>query len=675
MGRNNPIAHHSRRCYSFAQFHLDAENRVLSKDGETLLLTRKNIDLLIVLIEHHGRLIDKENLFKMLWADVTVEESNISQNIYLLRKALGENTDQPQIIETVPKKGYRFIAEVNDCSVPELLTDTETRDQQEMGPTPHQQTTPAPVPFNKPTQSPAETVLPKASKGRWKPSYTMMVGGLVLSLGVLLFVLALSHRSSRPQTLQEVKSIAVLPFKLVGADNNDTPLGLGMTDSLITRLSFIKQLKVLPTSTVFNYTDNNFNPVEVGRGLGVDAVMTGTVQREAERIRVTIQLIDVNSGRFLWTAPFESEGSDIFRLQDDISERVAQALNVELSVSNKELLTKRYTHNQEAYEAYVRGMYFWNKRTKDGLDLSIKYFQEATQKDPEYALAFAGLGDSLALTVRMEYAASGKDEIYESAKAAALKALELDESLPEAHTALGMIYKNYDLDPDKAEREYIRALELNPNFATAHSRYGLLLMHRGRLDEAYEHIRQAYELDPLSRAFNTNMGSILFHRREYDKAAIYYRRVVEMEPTDYMSMGALGEVYEMSGAYDKAIATLTQAVEAAKGEKGYYQLLGDLGSVYARAGKKNEAQDFLKKLNEVPEQPEVEWPTIKILVALGESNQALDLLEQGARLKHPWVYNIPSILDLRFGARYDSLRNDSRFASLMQSCFNSPFCK
>lgn len=648
---------------------------MLSRDGKPLLLTRKNIDALIVLIEHRSQVLDKERLFKLLWADVTVEESNLSQNIYLLRKALGENIDQPQIIETIPKKGYRFIAEVNDCSVQEQLPDNKTLNPEETGNAHHQQNAPTLAPTDDPAQSISGIAPRKAAPSWWESSFTIITGGFFLSLCVLLFILVLSHRGANNKTLNEARSIAVLPFKLVGASSSDTPLGIGMTDSLITRLSTLKQIKVLPTSTVFKYTDGNFDPQEVGRTLGVDAIMTGTVQKDAGRIRVTIQLLDVNSGQFLWTAPFESEGNDIFRLQDTISERVAQALNFKLSESGKELLTKRYTHNPEAYEAYIRGMYFWNKRTNDGLILSIKYFEEATQKDPKYALAYAGLGDALALTGRLGYSSSGKDEVYEKARAAALKALELDETLPEAHTALGMIYKNYDLDPDKAEKEYIRALELNPNFATAHSRYGLLLMHRGKLDEAYEHIRQAYELDPLSRSFNINMGSILFHQRAYDKAGIYYRRAVELEPTDYMSAGALGEVNEMQGNYDAAIAILTQAIETAKGKNDYYQLLGDLGSVYVKAGRKIEAQNILKKLNELPEEKDVEWPKIKIHAALGESNEALYLLEQGVRLKHSWVNSMPSILDLRFGARYDSLRTNPRFVSLMQSCFNSSFCK
>lgn len=652
---------------------MDTEKRVLAKDGEPLLLTRKNIDLLIVLVEHRGELLDKERLFKILWADVAVEESNLSQNIYLLRKALGENSDQPQVIETIPKKGYRFIAEVNDCSIPEEAPPAAVINLEDTDNTRHRQNAATLAFVDETAQSTPAMTPQKAGTRWWKTPFTIITGCSLLLLCVLLLILS-SRKGSHPEKLNEVRSIAVLPFKLVGASSSDTPLGLGITDSLITRLSTFK-IKMLPTSAVFRYTDSNLDPIEIGHTLSVDAVMTGTVQRNARRIRVTIQLLDVNSGQFLWSAPFEFEGDDIFRLQDTISERVAQALNFKLNESGKELLTKRYTSNPEAYDAYIRGVYFWNKRTKDGLALSIKYFQEATQKDPEYALAFAGLGDALALTGRRGYSSYGKDEIYEKASAAALRALELDERLPEAHATLGMIYKNYNLDPDKAEKEYIRALELNPNFATAHSRYGLLLMHRGKLDEANKHIRQAYELDPLSRPINMNMGAILFYRRAYDEALTYYRRAVELEPADFMTVGALGEIFEMMGNYDGAIATLKQAIETAKGEKGYYQLLGDLGSVYAKANRKIEAKSILKKLDALPEDKQAPWPRIMIHVALGDSEEALDLLEQGVKLKHDWVNNIPSILELRFGARYDSLRADRRFISLIESCFGSPICK
>jgi TolB-like protein/DNA-binding winged helix-turn-helix (wHTH) protein/Flp pilus assembly protein TadD len=651
------------------------ENRVLAREGEPLVLTRKNIDSLIVLIEHRGEVLDKERFFQLLWPDVAVEESNLSQNIYLLRKALSENVEQPQIIETIPKKGYRFIAEVNECSVPEVITDTRTLGSEETAKEEDRQTATSVAPTNERPQSGASHASLNSDRRSSKRLGTIIIGGIFLSACVLFAVLAVSRRNHNPKTLHDVKSVAVLPFKLIGSSSNDTPMGLGMTDSLITKLSTLKQIKVLPTSAVFNYTDGNVNPIEIGRRLRVDAIMMGTVQKDGERIRVTVQMCDVTSGQFLWTEPFESEGNDIFRLQDAISERVVQALNFRLSEPGKELLTKRYTNNAQAYEAYITGMYFWNKRTADGLALSIKYFQEATQKDPQYALAFALLGDALGLTVRLGYSKSSKEDIYEQAKAAALKALALDESLPEAHTALGMIYKNYELDPDKAEKEYKRALDLNPYFAPAHSRYGLLLMHRGKFDEAYDHIRQAHELDPLSPSFTTNMGAILYYRRAYDKSAIYYKRTVELEPTDYMSLGALGEVYTMQGNYDEAIANLTRAVEAMKGKKGYYQLLGDLGDAYAKAGKKNEAENILRKLNEVQEEDEVEWPKIILYTSLGDFNQALKLLEIGARLKHPWVFNIPSILSLRFSARYDPLRTDPRFIALLQSCFTSPFCK
>jgi DNA-binding winged helix-turn-helix (wHTH) protein/TolB-like protein/Tfp pilus assembly protein PilF len=658
--KESPVVSHSRRCYRFAQFHLDAERHVLSKDGATVALTRKTIELLIILIGHRNRLLDKEQLLKMLWADVAVEESNLSQNIYLLRKALGEQTERPRFIETIPKRGYRFIAEVSACHA-----DTPTTTPQAEQPDTLNEAAIR-------SELPTATATAARRVSLWRRPVV-----IILTCGLLFCALAaawvLSHRRRQPRTLVEIKSVAVLPFKLVGASSQDTPLGLGLTDALITSLGNLNQIKVLPTSTVFKYTDSDFNPLEVGRGLGVDAVMAGTVQKDGARIRVTVQLLAVNSGQFLWAEAFESEGSDLFQLQEVIAGRVAQALNVQLSAPDKARLAARHTNNPEAFEAYLRGVYFWNKRTKEGLTLSIKYFQEATQKDPTYAAAYAGLADALGLSSRFNYSTS--KELYEQAEAAALTALALDERLPEAHTALGMIYKGYVMNPDAAEREYKRALELNPNDATAHSRYGLLLLHRGQLAAAYEHIRAAYELDPLSRAFNTNMGAILFYRREFDQSAIYYQRALELEPTDYMVVGSLGEIYESQGHYDESIAKFAAAVAAAKGQPGYYQLLGDLGHAYAKAGRKAEAEHMLQQLIKLHAASETEWPVIKIHVGLGQFNQALDLLEYGSRHGSPWISNIPTVLDLRFGPRYDPLRTDPRFAALAQACFNSTVCK
>lgn len=655
--RDERDATHSARCYSFDRFHLDAENHALSKDGAPVALTRKTIELLIVLVEHGGRVLSKAELLKMLWAEVAVEEANLSQNVYLLRKALGENADQPRFIKTIPKRGYSFVAEATACGVVE--TDVPERLSAADG-----------------DATRSERAATSGARGLLSRRPLSVVAVAALIVATLAFALLLSRGGREPRTPPEVRSLAVLPFKILGAGaGDDSPLALGLTDTLITRLGNSRQLRVLPTSAVFKYAGGDFDPVEVARRLGVDAVMTGTVQRDGGRVRVTVQLFDAHSGRLLWAEPFEAEGGNVFKIQDTTAERVARGLNIKLGATGKEVLSRRHTGNPGAYEAYLRGVYFWNKRTRESLNLSVRYFQEATEKDPEYARAHAGLADALGVTARHGHAVSGRDEVFERAKAAALRALELDEGSAEAHTALGMIYKNYELDSARAEREYRRALELDPNYSTAHSRYGLLLLHRGDLDGALERMRSAYELDPLSRVSNTNMGAIHFHRREYDEAAVYYRRSIEIEPADYMAVGSLAEVYEMQGRLDEAVAKFAEAVAASEGKPGHYQLLGDLGFAFAKAGRRAAALDVLRKLRGLPDEGEAEWPEIKIHVGMGESDRALELLERGASRRSPWVYNIPVILDLRFGARYDPLRATPRFAALVDSCFNSPYCK
>jgi DNA-binding winged helix-turn-helix (wHTH) protein/TolB-like protein/Tfp pilus assembly protein PilF len=681
-----------RHLYVFGPFQLDISERLFLKDGTPVALTPKAFDILAVLVQRTGHLVEKEELLKEVWAESFVEESNLTRNIYVLRKALGKGTNDLPRIETVPRKGYRFVADLR------VLEVQDTRHQiigtagypvaedsveiqlhsAEAGPVESE------IPHDVSSHNDAQPRHPHLSASASKlfhlrQKHLALITTIALLLGAFafLFVKIYSPWRKKMQTMQEISSIAILPFEFQGAGNDDAPLGLGITDSLISRLSKLKQFRVLPTSTVFKYKEAGSDPVEIGRGLGVDAVVTGTVQRDGERIRVRVQLIHVNSRESLWDESFETQGTDVFRMQDIIAERAIQVLHRKLSESGTELLTKRSTSSPEAYDAYLRGIYFWNKRTKEGLDLSARYFSEAIEKDPKFAQAYAGLADSIGLTMKPQYTNPKTDETYLKAKSAALKAIELDESLPEAHTALGMIYKVYELDPDKAEQEYIRALQLSPNNATAHSRYGILLMHRVKLDEAYEHIRLAYELDPLSRSYTVNMGVIHFFRREYDQAAMYYQRSMELEPTDYMTFAALGEIYEAKGGYEQAISNFTKALEKTEGGYGYYMLLGDLGHTYAKAGRKTETQDILRALNKVPpgEERDAAFAKVKIYVGLGEFDQAIRLLEQGSSQQSRWRYTPLSILDLRIGSRYDALRDDPRFAALMQSCFNSPFCR
>src|SRR5262249_45528673 len=371
--------------YEFGPFRLDPAEKTLSKDGESVALTPKAFDTLLILIEKSGRLVEKEELMKQLWPDTFVEENSLSQNIYLVRKALGEESQGARYIETVPRRGYRFNAPVREVSG----GDAAIRAQ-------------LPVRNNEATiEAPATagshfhlTSLPHPR--RFSKTLLFALTPALMLLAIWLIWSATRHSVAG----FEAKSIAVLPFKPLGplgAEASDAHLGLGITDAMISRFSGIQQITVRPTSAIFRYDGQPYDPFKVGRELDVDAVLEGTLQQVGDRIRVTVQLINVHNGAPLWSDTFDEKFTDVFAVQDAIAEQVAQALKLRLTTDERSHRTWRSTENPEAYQAYARGLFFWNKRTEDGLSRSIEYFNQALAEDPHYALAWAGLADTYAV--------------------------------------------------------------------------------------------------------------------------------------------------------------------------------------------------------------------------------------------------------------------------------------
>jgi len=488
-------------CYQFGPYRLDPNEGRLLRNGEPVPLTPKAFETLVVLVQRSGHLVEKDELMKLLWPDSFVEESNLNQHVWTLRKTLGENKAGNEYIETVPKRGYRFMAEVQELGhqgfelVAErrTLTRIVTEDGVEASEWSRERL----------PESQARKLI--AGKRRWVTRRgALTVGGLLL---LLLMVSALTLRwwrsvearrteAARAVTRTNLTSMAVLPFKPLVANDRDEYLEMGMVDVLITKLSNIRQLKVRSISTVRKYADLQQDPVVAGRELQVEAVLDGSIQRVGDRVRLTVRLLNVQDGTSLWADKFDEPFTNIFALQDSISERVAAALPLNLSREEKARLSRHYTENTEAFQLYLKGRYFWNKRTGEGLKKAIEYFNQAIAIDPRYAQAYAGLADSYLLIGG--YGLISQEEAIPKAKAAAEKALEIDDTLAEAHTSLGLIYQNYEWNWAECEKEYRRAIELNPNYATAHHWYGEHLVLMGRFDEGIAEIQRAQEIDPLS---------------------------------------------------------------------------------------------------------------------------------------------------------------------------------
>ena len=661
-----------RHLYEFGPFRLDTEERLLLRDGKPISLTPKAFETLIALVRRSGHLVEKELLLKEVWPETFVEEANLTQNIFTLRKVLGQRKDGGQYIETVPKRGYRFIADVKETkddidSQPQsaylyeenstdaqMVTEEETVTEKRKETIPNIQNETEQTALSFPIASEV-----KKSSLIWKLVLSLTGAGLVLfALFFASYNKWFSKNSDNASSVQSsltIRSIAVLPFKTLSAESGDEYQGMAMADALITRLSSTGQLTVRQTSAVLKYTGSH-DPLAAGREQGVDAVLDGNIQRDKDRVRVTVQLVRVSDGAPLWADRFDEKFTNIFAVQDAISERVAQGLTLKLTGEEKKRLTRRYTENNEAYQAYLKGRFFWSKRTVPGFQKGAEFFQQAIEIDPSYALAYAGLADSY--TLLGVYIALPPKEAFPKAKAAAEKALLIDNTLAEAHASLGAIKLFYEWDWRGAEQDFKRAMELNPSYPYAHQWNGLNLVALGRLDEAKEEMKRAQELDPLSLIINTNVGWVQYFARRPDEAIEQNRKTVEMDPNFARVHLRLGMAYVQKGMFQEAIAEYKKNLLLA-GDDPY--VISLLGYAYAVSGQHEEAKETLNQLQELQKKQYVPPYSIALIyTGLGEKDRAFEWLEKAFEDRSG------AMIYLKVEPMLDRLRSDPRLSNLIQ---------
>jgi DNA-binding winged helix-turn-helix (wHTH) protein/TolB-like protein/Tfp pilus assembly protein PilF len=601
--------------YAFGPFLLDTRERRLLRDGETVPLTLKAFDLLQVLVENRGHLLQKEELLRRVWPDAVVEENNLTVTISALRKALDEGPADRQYIETVPRRGYRFVADV--------------------GP---------------PAESPAAAGPPRVPRAR-----ALAPGAIVLAVMVAVTLAWVWRRSPRGAAGVPVRSMAVLPFRSL--TNDGEYLGLGMADALITRLGATKQLRVASTGAVQKYVRPGLDPLVAGRELQVDSVVEGNVQTSGDRLRTTVRLLRVADGSTVWAGTFDERLTDIFSVQDSISQRVAHALALELTEAQKSLLTRHDTTDSEAYQLYLRGRFFWNKRTRDGFERGVAYFRQAVDRDPAYGRAYSGLADSHIGTAFYHYAAPRV--AMPLARAAALKAVEVDDSLAEAQASLAHVKTNYEWDWAGAERLSRKAIALDPGYATAHQWFGIhYLTPMGRLEEALAETRLARQLDPLSPVFNAFVGATLFYARRFDEAIEECRKTIELHPDFGVARWYLGRAYLQKGRFPEGLAELQKAVTLSGGSP---LMKGTLGVGHARAGDRAAAERTLRELEELRGRSYASALDIAdIHAALGDRERAFRWLDEAAaeRSFH--------LVYLKVWPELDPLRQDPRFPALVR---------
>ncbi len=630
-----------KQFYEFGPFRIDPSQRVLFREGKPVALPPKIFETLLALVERSGQIVEKDKLIKEVWPETFVEENNLTQYISALRKTLGDGRHEHRYIETIPRRGYRFAAEVREVrdEAAELIIRDRTtvslkisEETEEIEQEPTAQETEA-----------AGSFFRHRNLRRTIPVVTT----LALALAGVIFWVVVNTKPADTRVGQTPfrGSIAVLPFKALDASEREEYLGLGMADTLITKLSNIGQIKVRPTSAVRKYAGQEQDALAAGREQRVDAVLEGSIQRSGDKMRVTVRPLSVRDGSPLWAYKFDEVSTDLFELQDSISEELAGALMLKLTGQEKERLTKRHTESIEAYQAYLKGRYFWNKRTPHDLKKAVEHFQQAVTIDPNYALGYAGLADCYVFLS----ASAKRDE-------ALRKALELDDTLVEAITTQAFHLSWQRWEWSRAERLFKRAIELNPNYAPARHWYAFHLAALGRFPEAMEEINRARELDPLSLIINTDVGHILYLSRQYDQAIEVYRRVLDMEPNFSVARLRLGEAYEQKGMYEEAIAEYQKALGFSKDPT----IEAWLGRAYAVSGKEDKAQRILGALKKIHKRdPHWFFQIAIIYQGLGVKEQAFEWLEKGSEPEAGYLTL------LKVDPIVDSLRSDPRFGILL----------
>ena len=619
--------------YKFGPFEITPSERRLSRGGEPVPITAKAFDTLLFLIQRNGHLVEKSTIMESIWPDSFVEEGNLSVTIHMLRKILGDDVADHKYIETVPKRGYRFTGVVREMRAPNVATIPTT--------------SPRAV---RPTPSFRLSMLTSAI-------FTPIRIGIftVLTIGS---VSAVVHLRRPSEAVPKINSLAVLPFQILNSTNelkNQDYLGLGMADAIITKLGSGGGVVVRPTSAVSKYAASLPNPLEVGRELQVDAILSGNIQVRPGRVMITAQLVRVSTGTLLWADTFEQTPERMSDLESELEDRVARSMFMRVSEDARGNRTK-HSSDFKAYQLYLQGRYFWNKRTEVGLRRSIEYFQQAVVEDPQYSMAYAGLAD--AYTLLGSYGVEPAEQAYPSAKSAALRALALDDSLSEAHASLGMISFYYEWDWPKAEREFRRAIELNPNYPMGRAWYAVSLAATGRHDEALEQIRRSRELDPISLIINTEVGRVYYLTRRYDEAATEYRRVIELDPNFARAHTRLGMTYVAQGKFAQAIDEFETA-QRLSGSDPY--LDGLLGYAYARRGKRSTALGLLADLKKRSNHEYVPAFSMAIIyVGLGEQSSGLDMLDKSYTDRSSYL------VYARTDPFLDSLRTDPRFKALLE---------
>jgi TolB-like protein/DNA-binding winged helix-turn-helix (wHTH) protein/Tfp pilus assembly protein PilF len=623
----------------FGTYEVSLQSGEVRKAGVRIKVQQQPIKLLEILLERPGEVVTREELRNRVWPNESFGDFDQALNIAIgkLRSALGDSAENPRFIETLPKRGYRFLAEVS--------VDADTRPKRPESATGDLAGTEA----GHQSQGAGLTAAPQRSLR----STRRVIVALVLVLSLAIVAVWLSRSRGRGPT--GIRSLAVLPLENLSGDASQSYFADGMTDELITDLAQISALRVISRTSVMVYKGARKPLPQIAHELNVDAVVEGTVLRSGDQVRITAQLIEAAADKHLWAESYEGDLRDALALQKKVARAIADQIRINLTPQEQAALKNVKVVNPDAYQSYLKGRYFWNKRTADGLKVALAYFNQAIEEDPKYAQAYSGLADTYALLGDWQYAVMTPKEALPKAKAAAIKALELDSALGEAHNSLAFVLDGFDWNLESGGKEFRRAIELNPGYATAHHWYAWHLSLLGRYEEAIAEMKKAESLDPLSLIINADLAELLVLAHSYDESIRQSRKTIEMDPNFGLAHNQLAQAYLQKHMHDEAVAELQRAVQLSGNSP---TIMANLARAYVESGKRSEAVKLLSDLKK-RSSPVYSYASeiATIYVSLGDKDQAMNWLERGYEER----FN-PGVL-LRPG--FDPLRSDPRFQDLV----------
>ena len=631
--------------YVFGSFRLIPVEHQLLRDGTPIPLPPKTFETLVLLVENSGHLIEKDQLMQTLWPNSFVEEANLTHHIWTLRKALGNGENGQPYIQTVPRRGYRFVAQVQKSIAPDIhavkRSVSETSQQEEV------------------------LEHSRAAEVRVGPLRSLTRAGPILLLSVLLTsLLGVGYfvynriwlQTTVPQAGRVV--LLVLPIENASGNPEEQYFSDGMTEEMITELANLRpeRLRVIPRPSAARIKSSGKDIYQMARELGVDYVLESSIYRFNDRVRINARLIDIRDDSHLWARSYERELRDVLSLQNQVARSISQEIALQLNSADQIQPAIVPQINPEAHEAYLKGLFYFDKFSESGMKTSIEYLRQASEKQPGYAPPYARM--ARAYGVLGNFNSLRPEEAYPKEKEAALKALEIDSRLAEARTALGWAKLFYDRDWNGARDEFQRAVELGPDYAIAHQGYAIYFVSMGQFDRAEAEILHAQQLDPINLNIKCDVGWILFFSRRTDESIVQLKQVVEMEPTYSIAHVFLALAYQQKGMFDQAVVEAQKAVALFEGNEHRIATLGD---AYARAGKKKEARAILARLNKASRDRYISPYTIGLIYAsLGQTEKALDWLEKAYDDRF-WMMAF-----LKVDPRLDPLRSHPRFIELMR---------